>query len=159
TAALVCMLCAGVSAQESASGGITGQVVDSTHAALPGATVTVVNAGTNAQRVTTTDADGRFTIPNMPAGNYVVRVELAGFGTAEVKDFTIRIGEIAKPTITMSVAAVAENVTVQGTSPLLQSTNAQVSQTISQKQIEDLPVAGRNLLAFAALSAGVSPQS
>ena len=44
-------------------------------------------------------------------------------------------------------------------SPLLQRTNASVSQTINQKQIEDLPVAGRNLLAFAALSAGVTPQT
>src|SRR5215467_16045446 len=91
-AALVWITCAGVSAQESASGGITGQVLDSTHAALPGATVTVVNAGTNAQRVATTDADGRFTIPNLPAATYVLRVELAGFGKVEVKDFTIRIG-------------------------------------------------------------------
>src|SRR6185503_3021228 len=54
---------------------------------------------------------------------------------------------------------VAENVTVVGMSPLLQVANASVSQTITQKQIEDLPVAGRNLLAFAALSAGVTPQS
>jgi hypothetical protein len=158
-AALFLLLCAAVSAQESASGGITGQVLDATHAALPGATVTVVNAGTNAQRVATTDAEGRFTVPNLPAATYTLRVELAGFGTVEVKDFILRNGEIAKPTITMSVANVAENVTVQGMSPLLQMSNAQVSQTISEKAIEDLPVAGRNLLAFAALSAGVSPQS
>src|SRR5207248_9794399 len=46
-----------------------------------------------------------------------------------------------------------------GQSPLLQTANASVSQTITQKQIEDLPVAGRNLLAFAALSAGVTPQA
>jgi hypothetical protein len=158
-AVLICVFCTRVSAQESASGGITGQVVDSTHAPLPGATVTVVNVGTNARRVATTDTDGRFTIPNLAAATYIVRVELTGFGTAEIKDFPLRNGEIAKPTITMSVASVAENVTVQGVSPLLQSTNAQVSQTISQKQIEDLPVTGRNLLAFAALSAGVTPQS
>jgi hypothetical protein len=158
-AALFLVLCAAASAQESASGGITGQVLDSTHAALPGATVTVVNTGTNAQRVATTDAEGRFTIPNLPAATYAVRVELAGFGTVELKDFTLRNGDIAKPTVTMAVANVAENVTVQGMSPLLQVSNAQVSQTINQKEIQDLPVAGRNLLAFAALTAGVSPQS
>ena len=158
-AALFLFLCAAVSAQESASGGITGQVLDATHAALPGATVTIVNAGTNAQRVATTDTEGRFTVPNLPAATYTVRVELAGFGTVELKDFTLREGDIAKPTITMAVANVAENVIVQGMSPLLQVSNAQVSQTINQKEIQDLPVAGRNLLAFAALTAGVSPQS
>jgi hypothetical protein len=159
TVAVLVSICAIVSAQESASGGITGQVLDATRAALPGATVTVINAGTNAQRVATTDAEGRFTIPNLPSATYIIRVELSGFTNVEVKDFTIRNGEIAKPTLTMSLANVSENVLVQGQSPLLQVANASVSQTITQKQIEDLPVAGRNLLAFAALSAGVTPQS
>src|SRR5438093_3400505 len=159
TAAALLLLCAGVRAQESASGGIAGQVLDATHAALPGATVTVINAGTNAQRVVTSDAEGRFTVPNLPSATYILRVEFSGFTAVELKDFIVRNGEIAKPTLTMALANVAENVIVQGLSPLLQVANASVSQTITQKQIEDLPVAGRNLLAFAALSAGVSPQS
>ena len=53
-------------AQESASAGIAGQVLDATRAAVPGATVTVINAGTNAQRVALTDTEGRFTVPNLP---------------------------------------------------------------------------------------------
>jgi len=146
-------------AQESASSGIVGQVVDSTRGALPGAAVTVINVGTNAQRTTVTDADGRFSIPNLPPATYQIRVELSGFQTVEVKDFTLRNGEIGKPTIALGLANVAENVTVTGTSPLLQVANASVSQTITQKQIEDLPVAGRTLLSFAALSAGVTPQA
>ena len=72
---------------------------------------------------------------------------------------SLRNGEIAKPTLTLSLANVAENITVVGTSPLLQVSNASVGQTISQKQIEDLPVSGRNPLAFAALAAGVTPQA
>src|SRR5205807_504377 len=75
--AVLLLFCAGVEAQESASGGITGQVLDSTHAGVPGATVTVINAGTNAQRVATTDTDGRFTVPNLPPAGYVLRVELS----------------------------------------------------------------------------------
>ncbi len=133
---------AAVRAQESASGGIAGQVLDSTHAAVPGASVTVINAGTNAQRVATTDSEGRFTVPNLPSATYVIRVELPGFKMVEITDFTLRNGEIAKPTLTLSLANVAESVTVVGMSPLLQVANASVSQTITQKQIEDLPVAG-----------------
>ncbi len=151
--------CAGAHAQESASAGIAGQVLDSTHAALPGATVTVINAGTNAQRTAVSDEEGRFIVPNLPPATYIIRIELAGFNTVEIKDFILRNGEIAKPALTMSLANVAENVTVQGVSPLLQVANASVTQTITQKQIEDLPVAGRTLLSFAALSAGVTPQS
>src|SRR5262245_6899393 len=157
--AALLLVCAGAQAQESASAGIAGQVLDSTRAALPGATVTVINSGTNAQRVATTDTEGRFTVPNLPPAVYTIRVELSGFNTVEVKDFTLRNGEIAKPMLTLAVASVAENITVVGASPLLQVANASVSQTITQKQIEDLPVAGRNLLSFAALSAGVTPQA
>jgi len=149
----------GLRAQESASSGIVGQVVDTTKGAMPGATVTVVNIGTNAQRVTTTDAEGRFSVPNLPPATYTVRVELSGFATTEVKGIILRNGEVSRPTVTLGLANVAENVTVVGMSPLLQTTNASVSQTITQKQIEDLPVAGRSLLSFASLSAGVTPQS
>jgi Carboxypeptidase regulatory-like domain/TonB-dependent Receptor Plug Domain len=146
-------------AQESASSGIVGQVTDSTRGALPGATVTVTNTGTNAQRSAVTDSEGRFTIPNLPPATYTIRVELSGFQAAELKEVTLRNGEIARPNVVLGLANVAENVTVTGISPLLQTTNASVSQTITQKQIEDLPVAGRTLLSFAALSAGVTPQS
>ena len=159
TAAVLLFAGATALAQESASGGIAGQVLDATRAGVPGATVTAINAGTNAQRVATTDNEGRFTIPNLASATYIVRVELQGFNTVELKDFVVRNGEIAKPSITLSVASVAESISVAASSPLLQATNASVSQTITQKQIEDLPVAGRNLLAFAALSAGVTPQA
>jgi hypothetical protein len=153
------LLSTGIRAQESASSGIVGQVVDATKGAMPGATVTVINTGTNAQRVVTTDAEGRFSVPNLPPATYTIRVELSGFQTGEVKELTLRNGEVSRPTITLGLANVAENVTVVGMSPLLQTTNASVTQTITQKQIEDLPVAGRSLLSFASLSAGVTPQS
>jgi hypothetical protein len=152
-------LSTGIRAQESASSGIVGQVVDSTKGAMPGATVTVINTGTNAQRVVNTDAEGRFSVPNLPPATYTVRVELSGFATSEVKGLILRNGEVSRPTIALGLANVSESVTVVGLSPLLQTTNASVSQTITQKQIEDLPVAGRSLLSFASLSAGVTPQS
>jgi len=95
-------ICASVYAQESASSGIVGQVTDATRGALPGATVTAINMGTNAQRTPTTDADGRFSIPNLPPANYTIRVELAGFQTVELKEFTLRNGEVARPTVTLA---------------------------------------------------------
>ena len=147
------------SAQESASSGIVGQVTDATRGALPGATVTVTNAGTNARRSVVTDTDGRFTVPNLPPATYVIRVELSGFQVAELKDVVLRNGEIIRPSVVLGLATVAENITVTSLSPLLQTSNASVTQTISQKQMEDLPVAGRNLLSYASLSAGVTPQS
>ena len=55
-----------VSAQQSASSGLAGLVTDSSQAAIPGATVTVTNVGTNAQRTTITDGEGRFSVPALP---------------------------------------------------------------------------------------------
>ena len=111
-------LSSGIRAQESASSGIVGQVVDSTKGAMPGATVTVINTGTNAQRVAVTDGEGRFSIPNLPPATYQIRVELSGFQTTEIKAFTLRNGDIARPTITLGLANVSETVTVVGESPL-----------------------------------------
>jgi len=126
TIALIAMLSftTGLRAQESASSGIVGQVVDSTKGAMPGATVTVINVGTNAQRVTTTDGEGRFSVPNLLPATYTVRVELSGFATTEVKGLILRNGEIGRPTITLGLVNVAETVTVVGLSPLLQNGGA-----------------------------------
>src|SRR2546428_11021565 len=112
TLATVLLVATAALAQESASSGIVGQVTDTTHGVIPGATVTVINTGTNAQRVTVTDAEGRFSVPNLPPATYQIRVELTGFQTAELKDVTLRNGEIARPAIVLGLANVAENVTV-----------------------------------------------
>jgi outer membrane receptor protein involved in Fe transport len=154
-----CLCAPVVDAQESASSGIVGQVLDSSKSGIPGATVTVIHSGTNAQRVVTTDGEGRFAVPGLAPATYRIRVEISGFQTAELTTFTVRNGEIARPTITVAPASVAETVTVVGESPLIQTDSAAVSQTISRKQIEDVPINGRTLLSLAALSAGVTPQA
>src|SRR5438552_2937064 len=86
---LFLILCLGlpVLAQESASSGIVGLVTDSSQAALPGATVTVTNAGTNAKRTATTDTQGNFSVPNLPPATYEIRVEKSGFQTAVLSTF------------------------------------------------------------------------
>ncbi len=157
-AALV-LLSSVVSAQQSASSGFAGLVTDSSQAAIPGATVTVTNVGTNAQRTTVTDGEGRFSIPALPPASYSIKVELQGFQTAELPNFVLRQGETARPTITLGVAAVSESITVTGQTALLQTQSASVGQVINEKQIEDLPLNGRSVLSLASLSAGVTPRN
>ena len=134
-------------------------MTDSSHGAVPGATVTVTNVGTNAQRTTVTDGEGRFSIPALPPAAYHIKVELQGFQTAELPNFVLRQGETARPAITLGVATVSEAITVTGESPLLQTQSASVGQVINEKQIEDLPLNGRNVLSLASLSAGVTPRN
>ena len=146
-------------AQQSASSGIVGQATDSTQAALPGVAVTVVNVATNAQRTTVTDAEGRFSIQNLLAATYQIKARLDGFAEVLLEPFPLRFGEVARRTITMGVASLAEAVTVQAEAPLLQSQSASVGQVITEKQLEELPVADRNVLNLVATSAGVSAKS
>ena len=146
-------------AQQSASSGLVGQVTDASQAAIPGATVTVTNVGTNAQRTTVTDGEGRFSVPALPPATYHIKVELQGFRTAELQNFVLRQGETARPTVTLGIATVSESVTVTGEAPLLQTQNASVGQVINEQQIENLPLNGRNVLSLASLSAGVTPRN
>src|SRR5204863_8257380 len=75
------------------------------------------------------------------------------------KDFQLRKEEIARQSITLELATLAETVTVTSQTPLLQTQSTSVSQAITQKQMEELPVAGHNLLSLAALTPGVTPQA
>ena len=162
TVLAVTVLCAAMfstdaTAQQSASSGIIGQVVDSSHAGVPGATVTVTNVGTGAQRVALTDAEGRYSIPALPASTYSVRVELTGFRTSEIASLVLRSGETVRTDVALSISTLTENVNVQGEAPLLSTASATVGATITEKMLEDLPLAGRTLLNITALAPGVTP--
>jgi len=156
--ACIAMSAAGLGAQQSASSGIVGQVLDSTHAGLPGATVTAVNIGTGAQRTVVTDAEGRFSIPALPAATYRLRVDLTGFQPTEIASLILRSGETVRSDLTLTISGVAESVSVQSESPLLQSASASVSATITGRMLEELPLSGRTLLNITALAPGVTPR-
>src|SRR5262245_56455981 len=149
----------GARAQESASSAMIGLVTDTTQASLPGATVTVTQTATGAQRVVVTDAEGRFSVPGLRPATYDVKVELSGFRPAEMKELVLRTGETMRPTLTLSLGTLQEEVTVTGESPLLQTSSASVGQVISEKMIEDLPLNGRSVLSLTSLSAGVTSQA
>ncbi len=156
---LALCLCTGAMAQQSASSGIVGQVMDTSGAAVPGATVTVTNVGTSAQRTATSDAEGRFSFLSLPPATYTLRAELQGFQTAEVKNFELRTGETASPVLTLGLGSVTESVSVRADAPLLQTASASVGQVINEKQIDTLPINGRTVLSLASLSAGVSSRA
>src|SRR5687767_912665 len=99
-------------AQQSASSGIIGQIFDTTHAGVPGATVTATNVGTGAQRVAVSDAEGRYSIPALPPATYRILVELTGFQTSEIASLVLRSGETVRSDLTLAISTVAENVNV-----------------------------------------------
>src|SRR4051812_24772399 len=118
--ALLSALCVPMSAQVS-SAELSGTVLDSTGATLPGAKVTATNAGTNVAHDTTTDATGNYVIPLLPPGDYVITVEATGFKKLVQKGLTLQINQQAQLNLTLQVGQVTEEISVTAQAPQLQS--------------------------------------
>ncbi len=143
--------------QASSSSDAQGKVTDATGATVPGATIHLINVGTGAERTTTTNDAGEWSIPNIPPATYRLRVEKQGFKSSQIPALAVEIGKTANGSVTLAVGGTDETVEVTTLPPQLQTQEATVGQVIDQKQINDLPLNGRNVLQLAVLAPGVSP--
>ncbi|HMD35332.1 MAG TPA: carboxypeptidase regulatory-like domain-containing protein, partial [Vicinamibacterales bacterium] len=134
---------------------IVGRVTDSSNAVLPGATVTVENAGTHETRVAPTNESGDYAFTLLPIGTYTIKIELQGFSTQNAR-LALAAGDRARVDAKLQVGAVAENVTVTGESPLLQTDTATLSSLVTEKAVQDLPVNGRNFVRLVQLVPGAT---
>ena len=134
---------------------ITGAVKDMTGAVLPGAAVTAVHRGTGFRSEQISDSNGEFLLPNLPVGEYAVSVEFPGFKRVN-QSIVLLIGQNARLDLALEVGDIAEQITVTETAaPLLQTTNAEVSDVIENARIVNLPLNGRQFMDLALLSDGV----
>src|SRR5882762_2123359 len=113
----------------------SGRVVDDAGAVLPGASVTVTNTATGAARDTATNQEGLYSVPALNPGIYNLRAELAGFAPQVRERIEVLTGASMAVDLKLGVAAVAENITVTGQSPLVESTQAVVSSSIRQTEV------------------------
>ena len=143
--------------QASSSSDAVGKVTDPTGASVPGATIHLVNNGTGSERTATTNDAGDWSIPNIPPANYRIRIEKQGFNASEIKSIDVEIGKTANAPVQLSVGAISQTVEVSTLPAQLQTQEATIGQVIDQKQINDLPLNGRNVLQLATLAPGVSP--
>jgi hypothetical protein len=124
---------------------IVGRVTDATGAVLPGATVTITNEGTRDVRTTPTSESGDYAFNLLPIGTYAVKVELQGFGTQNTR-LSLSAGDRARFDAKMSLGQVAENITVTAQVSALQTDTSTVGSLINLKEVQDLPVNGRNFI-------------
>ena len=153
--ATVLSLCGPAFAQ-STTGSIDGVVVDSTGAVLPGVAVTLTHQATGVKREAVTDAEGIFRAPVLPVGAYSVRAELSGFKPVEQRDVTLTVGQTLTLRLEMAVSSLTESVDVSASSPVIETSRSQVSSTVSETSVLNLPVNGRNFIDFALLTPGVT---
>ena len=137
------------------TGTIAGTVRDSSGAVVPGASVTLKNVDTGASRKVPTDASGRYSAPQLSLGRYEVAVEAAGFQSSIRTGLELTVGREATVDFTLQVGAVAEQVTVTGEAPLIETNNATVADLINEKTLRDIPLNGRSFTDLTALEPGV----
>jgi hypothetical protein len=154
---LACAAAPEARAQSQATTGvIEGTVSDPSGGRLPGATVTLLNTGTNFSRELTTDADGRFRGLLLPLGTYTLTVSLAGFATYIREGIELAVGQTANIPVSLQVGGLEQTVTVQADSPVVETTRAERSTLIGEQAIAGLPNNGRNFLSFMQLTPGVT---
>ncbi|HEY6360019.1 MAG TPA: carboxypeptidase-like regulatory domain-containing protein, partial [Vicinamibacterales bacterium] len=145
---------AGAAAQIN-TGEISGVVRDSSGGVLPGATVTATHSasGTTVERVT--DSEGRFFLPALRIGQWDIEATLSGFAPQAQRGVVLEIGRSLTLEFSLGVQGLTEQVVVETTAPLLQSTTAEISDIIENREVVQLPLNGRNFLVLAQLSDAV----
>jgi hypothetical protein len=135
-------------------------IVDASGAMVPGVTVVVTHEPTGVAREVVSDGQGHFRAPLLPVGPYTVKAALAGFQSFEQAGIQLTIGQAVTLRIELQPAGVAESVTVRApisaATPSVETTRAQMSSTISEVSVANLPVNGRNFIDFALLTPGVT---
>jgi hypothetical protein len=134
---------------------LSGKIIDSSGGSVAKANITISNTATGFSRTTQSSDTGEYSIPALPAGDYKVTVEFTGF-RGQTKDITLQVGQTAVLDFTLSPGQVSERVEVEATSELVEPTRTQVSTVITERQIVDLPVNGREFINFALLSPAVT---
>lgn len=125
---------------------IAGSVSDQNGAVVSGASVTVKSPATGVEFRVSTSGSGAYSVPTLGAGVYTVTVEAKGFKKSVVQDVKLDAGVPATVNVTLEVGAATESVVVQGGAEVLQTQSANISTTISGRQITDLPFTSRDAL-------------
>ncbi len=144
-------------AQTSGVGNISGTVTDNSGAVVSGAKVTIINTDTGVTRILTSDASGNYLANFLQPGHYEVIAGGDSFGKVDRKDLLLTVGQTLTIDAALPPASAATQVVVTSETPILDTEKTEVSQTIGQQLISNLPVNSRNWSAFVLNTPNVSP--
>ena len=156
--ALSFVLIAAAAGAQTFRGSIVGRVADATGAVLPGVTVTATNNATSISRTTTTSATGDFSLPDLPLGMYTVEATLQGFQTLKTT-VDVTVSRVASLDLKMGLSTVSETVQVTASALTLDTKSVALSNVIQPKQVQDLPLNGRDFTRMLQLAPGVAGTS
>ncbi|MBV8893076.1 MAG: carboxypeptidase regulatory-like domain-containing protein, partial [Acidobacteria bacterium] len=142
-----------------ANGSFSGTVVDKTGSVVSGAQVKVTSQGTGVVRETKTDETGHYLVPLLPVAMYTVHVDSQGFQAAEQKDIKLQVNEQREVDFTVAPASVSEQVEVSASEVAVQTTNPTLGQVITEQQVAELPLNGRDFVQLATLTPGTTQET
>ncbi|MGI8733727.1 MAG: carboxypeptidase-like regulatory domain-containing protein, partial [Pyrinomonadaceae bacterium] len=129
---------------QSINGRIIGTVTDPNGAVVPKASVSVTNEGTGAQRTVEADDSGTYVVPELPVGLYTISVAAANFASANRPHIKVDVGTETRVDVAMLVQGATAEVTINDQSPVLQSDSSALAEVITSRQVESLPLNGRD---------------
>jgi len=134
---------------------IAGTISDVSGARVPEAQVTAREVDTGAQRKVASNAEGYYTVPLLPPGNYTVTVSKEGFSPVTHSGITLAVGDNATIDIKLTVGAVAQSVSVTSVAPLVDTQSGTINRVVDRQRIVDLPLNGRDITQLLTVQAGV----
>lgn len=150
-----CLLFLGVVDGQTTTATISGTVTDASGGAISGAAVTATNLATNVARSAVTLADGNYSIPFVPIGNYKVEVNAPGFKKFEQTGIVLEVNRHARIDAVLQLGAVSETVSVSADAPVVETTTPALGLTVSNTDIENLPLVNRDVYTLLTLTPGV----
>src|SRR5260370_5678259 len=152
------LLTASAFAEVTASGALSGTVADKNGAVIKGATVSATNKATGQTRTATTNDSGEYKIDLLPAGRYDIKINASGFADATSENVELLVGQTNTLNFTMNPGGVTGTVTVtSGETELVSKEKTDISMNITPRDVQDLPLNGRDLANLAYLAPGVKP--
>ena len=136
---------------------VTGVVRDPKGAVIPGAQINLTNVETNVEHPTVTNGAGDYTLLNITPGRYVLSVTATGFNPQKTAEFVLAVAQAASFDFALTVGSDTQSVTVDSAATQLDASNASLGTVIETKQVNELPLDGRNFTALLALTPGVVP--
>jgi hypothetical protein len=156
---ILALLSSSVSIAQLSTASISGVVRDPSGAVVSNATVVLLAVTTSVENTSVSNGAGAYTFLNITPGRYTLKASATGFNSAEVPEFTLTVSQVATVDFSLKVGTQNTVVTVQGAEPELQTSSANLGTVIATRQVNDLPLNGRNFTQLLSLTPGVAPVS
>ena len=153
---LVVAFCCSLTFAQEETAALNGEITDHDGLAVVGVKVQALNTGTNVSYLADTNNRGLYNFPTLPAGTYNVTATRDGFRQEVRPGVELHVSEVISLNFSLHIGLVTQTMTVEGGAPLVETTSSEMGGLVNRKQIEDLPLNGRNYIDLSLLQAGVT---